>query len=107
MDPLYVKVYIIYMNLVVQGLIPLLILLLLNILIYIKLVAYARDSREAAQPRMMQLQHDKEVKLASVSLFIVLGETHNCFTSTFYPSSSICHLPRGEVGPECVGATSG
>ena len=60
-----------------QGTIPFLLLLVLNILIYIKLVAYARDSREAAQPRMMQLQHDREVKLASVSLFIVLGETHN------------------------------
>ena len=77
MNPLYVKVYIIYMNLVVQGITPFLILLVLNILIYIKLVAYARDSREAAQPRMMQLQHNREVKLASVSLFIVLGETHN------------------------------
>ena len=101
MNPLYVKVYIIYMNLVVQGLIPFLILLVLNILIYIKLVAYARDSREAAQPRMMQLQHDKEVKLASVSLFIVLGEAHIyiCLVSSVYPIHSICHLPRGEVGP--------
>ena len=107
MNPLYVKVYIIYMNLVVQGIIPFLILLVLNILIYIKLVAYARDSREAAQPRMMQLQHDKEVKLASVSLFIVLGESHNCFASSVYPVRSICHLPRGEVGAKCVGAAAG
>ena len=79
MNPLYVKVYIIYMNLAVQGIIPFLLLLVLNILIYIKLVAYARDSREAAQPRMMQLQHEKEVKLASVSLCIVLGKTNICF----------------------------
>ena len=94
MNPVYVAVYIIYMNLVVQGLIPFLILLVLNILIYIKLVAYSRDSR------VMQLQHDKEVKLASVTLFIVLGETHICFASSvLYTFHSICHLPRGKVGP--------
>ena len=89
--------YIIYLNLVVQGLIPFTTLLVLNILIYIQLVAYEKESRETVQPRMKQLQHAKEVRLASVSLFIVLGESHHShgvFELTlkhFCAVFSVCH----------------
>ena len=69
MNTVYMKVYI-YMNLIVQGIIPFLILLVLNIIIYIKLVAVKKESR----PTRVQFQHAKEVKLVWVNLVIVLGK---------------------------------
>ena len=58
------------MNLIVQGIIPFLILLVLNIIIYIKLVAIKKESR----PTRVQFQHAKKVKLVWVNLVIVLGK---------------------------------
>ena len=62
------KVYI-HMNLIVQGIIPFLILLVLNVIIYTKLVVNKKERRPS-----MQFQHAKEVKLVWVNLFIVLGK---------------------------------
>lgn len=67
LEPLYIKGYLIYSNLVIHGIIPLLLLILLNIAIYRQIRGFQVGS---ALPGRSTL-HQREVRLAQVSCGIV------------------------------------
>ena len=69
-NPLYYKVYVIYMNLVFNGLIPLVSLVTLNSLVYRKLKQFSQSAESSMRNQSVQL---REVMLAKVSCLIVAG----------------------------------
>jgi hypothetical protein len=69
-NPYYYKVYVIYMNLVFNGLIPLVSLVTLNSLVYRKLKEFSQSAESSMRNQSVQL---REVMLAKVSCLIVAG----------------------------------
>ena len=67
----YYKIYVIYMNLIIHGLIPLLFLIVLNTSVYLRLRKMTRESEVAIQRHYIQ---QREVMLAKVSCLIVIGQ---------------------------------
>ena len=70
-NPYYVQVYVIYMNLVLNGLLPLLVLVTLNLLVYLRLREYSNCVEASLRRRSVQ---QREVLLAKVSCLIVAGK---------------------------------
>ena len=70
-NPYYYKLYLIYMNLVFNGLIPLVTLITLNSLVYRKLKKFSQTVNSPMRRQSVQV---REVMLARVSCLIVLGE---------------------------------
>ena len=70
-NPHYYKVYVIYMNLVFNGLIPLVSLVTLNSLVYRKLKQFSQSAESSMRNQSVQL---REVMLAKVSCLIVAGK---------------------------------
>ena len=70
-NTIYVQVYLIYMNLVFNGLIPLVSLAILNTLVYLRLREF-RLCVEAS--RRNESVQSREVMLAKVSCLIVAGQ---------------------------------
>ena len=70
-NPYYYKVYVIYMNLVFNGLIPLVSLVTLNSLVYRKLKQFSQSAESSMRNQSVQL---REVMLAKVSCLIVAGK---------------------------------
>ena len=68
----YYKIYVIYMNLIIHGLVPLLSLIVLNTSVYLRLRKMTRESEVVAIQRHYVQQ--REVMLAKVSCLIVIGE---------------------------------
>ena len=69
-NPYYYKVYVIYMNLVINGLIPLVALVTLNSLVYRKLREFSMNTDSPIRTNSVRT---REVKLAKVSCLIVAG----------------------------------
>ena len=70
-NPYYYKVYVIYMNLVLNGLIPLVSLVILNILVYLRLRDFSQCVDTSMRNQSVQF---REVMLAKVSCIIVAGK---------------------------------
>ena len=86
----YVQVYVIYMNLVLNGLIPLVSLVILNTLVYLRLWKFSQCVETSMRNQSVQL---REVMLAKVSCLIVAGKKVTVrmiviFVLTFQFSSS-------------------
>ena len=67
----YVQVYVIYMNLVLNGLIPLVSLVILNTLVYLRLRKFSQCVEASMRNQSVQM---REVMLAKISCLIVAGK---------------------------------
>jgi len=90
----YYKVYVIYMNLFIHGLIPLLSLIILNTMVYLRLRKITQESDVHIQQQYVQT---REVMLAKVSLLIVLVFI-SCHSVRWIPN--LYELQQKEVGTE-------
>ena len=70
-NTIYVQVYLIYMNLVFNGLIPLVSLAILNTLVYLRLREFSLCVEASRRNESVQ---SREVTLAKVSCLIVAGK---------------------------------
>ncbi|XP_023347416.1 FMRFamide receptor [Eurytemora carolleeae] len=66
-NPTYIKVYIIYLNLIIHGIIPLVLLIILNVLIYRQLRVFQSCIDSSNGTGIQQ----REIRLSQVSLLIV------------------------------------
>ena len=67
----YVKIYVNYMNLVLNGLIPMVVLVTLNLLVYLRLREFSNCVEASMRNQSFQ---QREVMLAKVSCLIVVGK---------------------------------
>jgi len=65
-NPLYIKLYLIYLNLLIHGLIPFILLIILNIAIYKEIKVLGRE-----ESRLQNKVHHSDITLAQISLGIV------------------------------------
>ena len=90
----YVQLYVIYMNLIFNGIIPLMTLVILNTLVYRRLKALSQCVEAPLRSSSVQW---REVMLAKVSCLIVAGEkgrTRTIFIIFVLSVFIVCHSVR-------------
>ena len=69
-NPYYVQIYVVYMNLLLNGIIPLVSLVILNTLVYLRLREFSQCVEASKRNQSVQ---SREVMLAKISCLIVAG----------------------------------
>ena len=96
----YVQVYVIYMNLFFNGLIPLLSLVILNTLVYLRLRELSQCVEASMRGGSVQ---SREVMLGKISCIIVAGK-NDYLMPKYIPISfvSVYCLPQHTLGTEHI-----
>ena len=100
----YYKIYVIYLNLVIHGIIPLLALVFLNSCVYWKLRKITQESANVhIQQQYVQM---REVMLAKVSCIIVAGRNVIQALSFQISILSFPLLPQHQMDSKCLRAAT-
>jgi len=67
-NPLYIKIYLVYLNLIIHGVIPLICLVILNTKVYFQM----REMTVSVDDERRNFIHQREIRLSQVSLLIVV-----------------------------------
>jgi hypothetical protein len=99
-NTIYVKVYLIYMNLVFNGLIPLVSLAILNTVVYLRLREFSLCVEASRRNESVQ---SREVMLAKVSCLIVAGKKFGFEPSyLIFLFSSVHSVPQHPLDTEHI-----